>query len=301
MKEKLNLESEELILRQFDHGQSNPTYYIKYAGKELVLRKKPPGKLLKGAHAVEREFKVMNALGKAGVPVPTMRCLVEDESILGTPFYIMDFARGRLFKDAGLSGVPKEERKECYKAVIEALAAVHNVDPIQNGLKGYGKEKGYLSRQVKTWTKQYRSAETERIGSMENLAEWLGENVPRQQLPLSVVHGDFRMDNCIFHPTENRVVGVLDWELSTLGDPLADLAYMCMQHHLPSTGNGLSGVADLDLDEEMIPTVDEIVDYYKEVRGLKAELKRNSKVDGIETIKSKKINLNFQPFISSDK
>ena len=136
---------------------------------------------------------------------------------------------------------------------------------------------------------------------MENLAEWLGENVPRQQLPLSVVHGDFRMDNCIFHPTENRVVGVLDWELSTLGDPLADLAYMCMQHHLPSTGNGLSGVADLDLDEEMIPTVDEIVDYYKEVRGLKAELKRNSKVDGIETIKSKKINLNFQPFISSTK
>lgn len=213
----------------------------------------------------------MSALGQAGVPVPTMRCLVEDESILGTPFYIMDFSNGRLFKDAGLAAVPKEQRKDCYKAVIEALAAVHKVNPLEIGLKGYGKEKGYLARQVRTWTKQYRSAETEEIESMENLAEWLGENVPRQQLPLSVVHGDFRMDNCIFHPSENRVIGVLDWELSTLGDPLADLAYMCMQHHLPSTGQGLSGVSDLDLEEEMIPSVDEIVDYYKKVRGLKVD------------------------------
>ena len=225
LNDKLNIQGDAMVVRQFDHGQSNPTYYIKYGDVELVLRKKPAGKLLRGAHMIEREYTVMKALGDAGVPVPEMLYLSEDSEVCGTPFYVMKYIQGRIFKDGGLKDAPKEDRKEIYNAVVEALAKVHSVDPVKAGLESFGKLDGFIARQVKTWGRQYKSAETEELASMDRLIDWLPKNIPKQHLATSVVQGDFRVDNCIFHPTENKVIAVLDWELSTLGDPLSDLRW----------------------------------------------------------------------------
>uniref|UniRef100_A0A8C4NPA6 Acyl-CoA dehydrogenase family member 10 n=1 Tax=Eptatretus burgeri TaxID=7764 RepID=A0A8C4NPA6_EPTBU len=212
-----------LHVQQFVHGQSNPTYRLQSKGLDLVLRKKPPGFLLSSAHSVEREFRVMKALGEAGVPVPKMVKLCEDSSILDTPFYLMEYVHGHIFKDPSLPGLSAEVRSDIYRAAITTLCQIHSVDLRAIGLEDYGKPGDYIGRQVHTWTKQYRSSETQRIPGMERLIEWLPTHLPKN-VTTTLVHGDYRIDNLIFDPEKAKVVAVLDWELSTLGDPLSDVA-----------------------------------------------------------------------------
>uniref|UniRef100_A0A4W2E8M8 Acyl-CoA dehydrogenase family member 10 n=1 Tax=Bos indicus x Bos taurus TaxID=30522 RepID=A0A4W2E8M8_BOBOX len=248
-----------LELLQFDHGQSNPTYYVKLANHQLVLRKKPPGTLLPSAHAVEREFRIMKALGNAGVPVPKVLDLCEDSSVVGTPFYLMEYCPGRIYKDPSLPGLEPSQRRAIYTAMNRVLCKIHSVDLKAAGLEDYGKHGDYLARQVQTWIKQYRASETSTIPAMERLIEWLPLHLPRQQRT-TVVHGDFRLDNLLFHPETAEVLAVLDWELSTLGDPLADVAYNCLAHYLPSGFPIQPGLSDCDLTELGIPTAE---DYFR--------------------------------------
>ncbi|XP_070242243.1 acyl-CoA dehydrogenase family member 10 isoform X2 [Bos mutus] len=248
-----------LELLQFDHGQSNPTYYVKLANHQLVLRKKPPGTLLPSAHAVEREFRIMKALGNAGVPVPKVLDLCEDSSVVGTPFYLMEYCPGLIYKDPSLPGLEPSQRRAIYTAMNRVLCKIHSVDLKAAGLEDYGKHGDYLARQVQTWIKQYRASETSTIPAMERLIEWLPLHLPRQQRT-TVVHGDFRLDNLLFHPETAEVLAVLDWELSTLGDPLADVAYNCLAHYLPSGFPIQPGLSDCDLTELGIPTAE---DYFR--------------------------------------
>ncbi|XP_004595440.2 acyl-CoA dehydrogenase family member 10 [Ochotona princeps] len=250
-----------LELLQFDHGQSNPTYYIQLHGHQLVLRKKPPGTLLPSAHAVEREFRVMKALASAGVPVPKVLDLCEDSSVLGTPFYLMEYCPGRVYKDPSLPGLEPSQRRAIYTAMNRVLCQIHSVDPEAVGLQDYGKQGDYVARQVQTWTRQYRASETSTIPAMERLIEWLPLHLPHQQRT-TVVHGDFRLDNLLFHPEKTEVLAVLDWELSTLGDPLADVAYSCMAHYLPSSFPLLRGFSDLDRVQLGIPAAEEYFRMY---------------------------------------
>ncbi|XP_048641574.1 acyl-CoA dehydrogenase family member 10 isoform X2 [Marmota marmota marmota] len=229
-------------LLQFDHGQSNPTYYIRLPSHQLVLRKKPPGTLLPSAHAIEREFRIMKALAKAGVPVPRVLDLCEDSSVIGTPFYLMEYCPGLIYKDPSLPGLEPSQRQAIYTAMNRVLCKIHSVDLQAAGLDDYGKQGDYLPRQVQTWTKQYQAAETSTIPSMERLIQWLPVHLPSQQRT-TVVHGDFRLDNLLFHPDKPEVLAVLDWELSTLGDPLADVAYSCLTHYLPPSFPILRGQA----------------------------------------------------------
>ncbi|PWE17701.1 phosphotransferase family protein [Marinicauda salina] len=253
-----------LTVSQFRGGQSNPTYKLTTPGREYVLRRKPPGKLLPSAHAVDREFKVMDALGGVDFPVPTMHGLCEDESVVGTAFYVMDFVEGRIFWDPYLPDLDKAERRAIYDASNKTLADLHSVDYEAIGLGDYGKPGNYFQRQIGRWTKQYKAAETETIEAMDRLIEWLPENAPEQDRT-SIVHGDYRLDNLIFHPTEPRVVAVLDWELSTLGDPLADFTYQLMQWRTPKDIR--SGFLGVDLEALGIPTEDEYVAAYCERTG----------------------------------
>ncbi|KAL9981221.1 hypothetical protein ACROYT_G009895 [Oculina patagonica] len=248
-------------IRQFKHGQSNPTYYVEYGGQRLVIRKKPPGKLLPSAHAVEREYKVMKALGSAGVPVPKTLALCEDSSILGTPFYVMEYAQGRLFKDPSLPGMSVEERKEIYHAMNKTLFKIHKVDIDAVGLEDFGKRGSYIRRQTERWAKQYEASKTHDIPAMDKLIAWLLENVPAND-STTVVHGDFRLDNLIFDEEKPEVIAVLDWELSTLGDPLSDLAYNCLPHHLPPNFPALRGFADRDPSSLGIPSDTDYMQEY---------------------------------------
>ncbi|XDB59207.1 hypothetical protein AB1E18_012607 [Capra hircus] len=250
-----------LELLQFDHGQSNPTYYVKLANHQLVLRKKPPGTLLPSAHAVEREFRIMKALANAGVPVPKVLDLCEDSSVVGTPFYLMEYCPGLIYKDPSLPGLEPSQRRAIYTAMNRVLCKIHSVDLKAAGLEDYGKHGDYLARQVQTWIKQYRASETSTIPAMERLIEWLPLHLPRQQRT-TVVHGDFRLDNLLFHPETAEVLAVLDWELSTLGDPLADVAYNCLAHYLPSGFPIQPGLSDCDLTELGIPTAEEYFRMY---------------------------------------
>uniref|UniRef100_A0A8C9B1L6 Acyl-CoA dehydrogenase family member 10 n=1 Tax=Prolemur simus TaxID=1328070 RepID=A0A8C9B1L6_PROSS len=250
-----------LELLQFDHGQSNPTYYIRLANHQLVLRKKPPGALLPSAHAVEREFRIMKALAKAGVPVPNVVDLCEDSSVIGTPFYLMEYCPGLIYKDPSLPGLEPSQRQAIYTAMNRVLCKIHSVDLQAAGLEDYGKHGDYIPRQVQTWIKQYRASETSTIPAMERLIEWLPLHLPHQQRT-TVVHGDFRLDNLLFHPEKPEVLAVLDWELSTLGDPLADVAYSCMAHYLPSSCPVLRGFSDRDLTQLGIPTAEEYFRMY---------------------------------------
>ncbi|XP_010994151.1 acyl-CoA dehydrogenase family member 10 isoform X1 [Camelus dromedarius] len=250
-----------LELLQFDHGQSNPTYYIKLANHQLVLRKKPPGTLLPSAHAIEREFRVMKALANAGVPVPKVLDLCEDSRVIGTPFYLMEYCPGVIYKDPSLPGLEPSQRRAIYTAMNRVLCNIHSVDIKAAGLEDYGKHGDYIPRQVQTWIKQYRASETSAIPAMERLIEWLPLHLPRQQRT-TVVHGDFRLDNLLFHPEKNEVLAVLDWELSTLGDPLADVAYSCLAHYLPSGFPIQPGLSDCDLTDLGIPTVEEYFRMY---------------------------------------
>ncbi|NWG71074.1 MAG: phosphotransferase family protein [Parvularculaceae bacterium] len=254
-------------VQKFKGGQSNPTYLLTTPRKKYVLRRKPPGQLLPSAHAVDREYRVMTALHGLGFPAPKTHVLCEDASVIGTAFFIMDFIEGRIFWDASLADARRDERRPLYHSLTDTLADLHLVDYAKIGLGDYGKPGNYFARQIDRWTKQYRAAETERIDEMERLAAWLPGAVPERETT-SIVHGDFRFDNVIMHPSEPRTLAVLDWELSTLGNPLADFTYYLMAWHFPPTVRG--GLAGLDLDALAIPTLAEIAERYQRRTGLDA-------------------------------
>jgi aminoglycoside phosphotransferase (APT) family kinase protein len=251
-----------VALKQFEGGQSNPTYFLRDAtGAAYVLRKKPAGDLLPSAHLIEREHRVMTALRGTGVPVPTTRLLAEDASIVGTPFFVMDYVEGRIFRDPALPEVPPDERAGLYDAMNDAIARVHGVDLAATGLTDYGKAANYLARQVTRWTQQYVASRARPIEAMDWLSDWLSRHVPAESAP-TLTHGDYRLDNLVFHPTEPRVVAVLDWELSTLGNPLADFAYGCLAYYLPSNKGPLRGLAGKDLAELGIPSLPDFIAAY---------------------------------------
>jgi aminoglycoside phosphotransferase (APT) family kinase protein len=252
-------------VQQFAGGQSNPTFLVQSPSRRYVLRRKPPGKLLPSAHAVDREFRVLAALKDTGVPVAHVHALCEDSEVIGSAFYVMDYVEGRIFWDALLPEVAAKERRDVYREMVRVLAALHSVDYAAVGLSDYGKPGRYVERQVARWTQQYRASETEKIEAVERLIEWLPKHIPADE-QTSIVHGDFRLDNTIFHPTEPRILAVLDWELSTLGHPLVDLAYYCMRYHLPvAEFRGLGGV---EAKTYMIPTEAECVAQYCSLRGI---------------------------------
>ena len=248
-----------LSVQKFKGGQSNPTYLITTPGKKYVLRRKPPGKLLPSAHAVDREYRVMTALGAQGFPAPKTYALCEDPEVIGTAFFIMDFVEGRIFWQSDLPDVSKEERRPLYHALTDTLADLHKVDHEAAGLGDYGKAGNYFERQIGRWSKQYKGAETETIEDMDMLIDWLPTAIPQDEA-VSIVHGDYRFDNTIIHPTEPKVIAVLDWELSTLGHPLADFTYFLMVWNFPKEVRG--GLMGVDLEALGIPTIEETVERY---------------------------------------
>ena len=248
-----------VTVRQFHGGQSNPTYYLASPGGKYVLRRKPPGKLLPSAHAVEREYRVITALGRTDVPVPRTYALCEDPAVIGTAFYIMEYVHGRLMVEPDLPGVTPAERARLFDEMNRVLALLHTVDVAAVGLSDFGRPGNYFERQIHRWTQQYRASETEKIEAMERLIEWLPGHVPADD-QTTIVHGDYRSGNMLMHPTEPRVVAVLDWELSTLGHPLADLAYHCMPYRLgPGT---LGGFVHEDLAALGIPSEEAFLASY---------------------------------------
>lgn len=248
-----------LTILQFKGGQSNPTYRLDTPGRSYVMRRRPFGKLLPSAHAVDREFKVIAALGKQGFPVAKAYALCTDDAVIGSAFYIMSMEEGRVFWDPALPSQTPEARRAIFTSKIETLAKLHLFDPQAIGLGDFGKPGNYFARQVDRWTKQYRASETQHIPEFEKLAEWLPKTVP-PQARVSIVHGDYRLDNMIFHATEPRVQAVLDWELSTLGDPMADFTYLLMQWTMP-------GLVNVDLKALNIPSMDEAAKIYCNVTG----------------------------------
>lgn len=254
-----------LRVRPLTGGQSNPTYLLQDATGVRVLRKQPPGTLLPSAHAVDREYRVMAALADTPVPVPRMLHYCTDASIVGTPFYLMSYAQGRVFMDPALPGLAPTERRALYAETGRVLAALHAVDPAAVGLADYGKAGDYFARQVTRWTRQYRDTETSAIDAMDALIDWLPRHMPTDD-QTRLVHGDYRIDNLVFHPSEPRAIALLDWELSTLGHPLADLAYHCMCWRIsPSLWRGIAG---LDLATLGIPDEAEFVRAYCQARGI---------------------------------
>ena len=247
-------------VEKFAGGQSNPTYRIDAASGAYVLRRKPFGPILPSAHAVEREYRLIAALYPTGFPVPRPYALCEDPEVIGAPFYIMDLVEGRTFWNGRLPEVDRAERRPIYEEMIRTLAHLHTIEPETIGLGDYGAAGNYFERQVRRWTKQYRAAETERIEEAERLIEFLARTVP-EQTRLSIIHGDYRIDNIIYAPDAPRVRAVLDWELSTLGDPLADFTYLAMQWEMPAEA-GSAGLKGVDFAETAIPTLDEAVRLY---------------------------------------
>jgi aminoglycoside phosphotransferase (APT) family kinase protein len=248
-----------LEIEQFRGGQSNPTYLLRTPRRAYVLRRKPPGHLLPSAHAVDREHRVLTALAGTAVPVARTHGLCEDDAVIGTAFYVMDFVQGRILWDSALPGLTPGERAAIFDELNRVIAALHTVDHAAVGLADYGKPGSYLERQVARWTKQYRAAETEPIEAMDRLIAWLPAHVPPGD-ETSIVHGDYRLDNAIFHPTEPRILAVIDWELSTLGHPLVDLAYHCMTWRLPP--GPFRGLLGQDLRALGIPGEAEYVAAY---------------------------------------
>ena len=260
-----------LTIKQFKGGQSNPTYLLEAASGKYVMRRKPPGKLLKSAHAVDREFRVISALYEAGFPVPKPHVLCEDESVVGTVFFIMGFVEGRIFWELDLPSCDPEERQAIYDNVNQTIADLHNFDHEAIGLSDYGKPGNYFSRQISRWSKQYKASEIDPITEMDRLIAWLPENIPDDD-STSIVHGDYRLDNMIVHPTEPRVIAVLDWELSTIGHPLGDFTYHLMSWQMPEIGIGSAGLLGKDLAALGIPGEQEYVDLY---------CQRTGRTDGI--------------------
>jgi aminoglycoside phosphotransferase (APT) family kinase protein len=249
-----------LHVEQFKGGQSNPTYKLVTPQAQYVLRRKPPGQLLPGAHAVDREARVMMALCKTGFPVPAIHALCNDDAVLGTPFYVMDLVEGRIFWDAGLPEVSRTDRPAYFDAMNRTLADLHRIDPADVALADYGKAGNYFARQVARWSKQYlEDVDAGRDENMDAAMAWLGANIPGND-ETRIVHGDYRCDNMIFHPHEARVIAVLDWELSTLGHPLADFAYHAMMYRMPP--DIVAGLAGADLVALNVPTEAEYLEAY---------------------------------------
>ena len=256
-----------LSVRQFKGGQSNPTYLLETPARRYVLRRKPPGRLLPSAHAVDREYRVIRALHAQGFPVaePVLYCA--DESIAGTPFYVMTFVEGRVFWNPDMPGSNPAERAAVYDAMNATLARLHSFDPAAIGLSDFGRGENYVGRQVERWSKQYRASETQDIEEMENLIAWLPAHLP-PPVPVRLVHGDYRLDNLIVAPATPEILAVLDWELSTLGDPLADFTYHLMQWHMPPSDADTGSLVGCDLDRLGIPALSAYVDAYCARTGL---------------------------------
>uniref|UniRef100_A0AAX7TL38 Acyl-CoA dehydrogenase family, member 11 n=1 Tax=Astatotilapia calliptera TaxID=8154 RepID=A0AAX7TL38_ASTCA len=256
-----------LTVRQYSAGQSNPTFLIQTPSNSYVLRKQPPGELLPGAHKVDREYRVQKALFSVGFPVPQLLLHCADIEVIGTEFYLMQHVKGRIFRDLRLPGVSPAERTALYVAAVEVLAKLHSLDLPSVNLEAYGRGPGYCRRQVSTWTKQYTAAAHRDIPAMNELSDWLMKNLPASDNEVTLVHGDYRLDNLIFHPTEARVIAVLDWELSTTGQPLADLAYFLMPQYWPASLSVISTMGSLK-GIEGIPTVEDLISIYCRCRGI---------------------------------
>jgi aminoglycoside phosphotransferase (APT) family kinase protein len=248
-----------LTLNQFKGGQSNPTYQLVTPSRKYVLRKKPGGKLLPSAHAVDREFRVISALHPTGFPVARPYALCTDDSVLGAMFYVMEMVEGRVIWNGAVPEMEKADRRRLYEHKIATLAQLHNTDYEKIGLGDYGKPGNYFARQIDRWSKQYKLSETENLEEMNRLIEWLPQTIPPGERT-SIVHGDYRLDNTVVHPSEPRIIAVLDWELSTLGDPLGDFTYYLMNWVMPHDGR--SGLGGLDLGALGIPTLEETVALY---------------------------------------
>jgi aminoglycoside phosphotransferase (APT) family kinase protein len=253
-----------ITLTKFEGGQSNPTYRVDAESGACVLRRKPFGPLLPSAHAVEREYRVLTALQQLGYPAPRVLALCEDEQVIGSVFYLMELVEGSNFTDGALPELPREARELAYLAMIDSLAALHRIDPIAAGLSTFGRQGNYFDRQIARWIKQYRASETDRLEKMERLIDWLPATLPPQDT-VAVVHGDYRVDNMIMDGSGTRIRAVLDWELSTLGDPLADFSYFAMNWVAPADGR--SALGGLNLERLGIPTLDRILARYCEKTG----------------------------------
>lgn len=268
MEHVVGLTSSPLQIETLVGGQSNPTFKVISGTKQFVLRKKPDGKLMPSAHAIDREHRVMSALTKTNVPVPNMLAYCEDESIVGTPFFLMSYIDGRTFTDQSLPGLRKEDRAAIYAEMNRVLAAIHAVDYQSLGLDSFGKPGNYFSRQVGRWSRQVQESTIPIPAALKKLMDWLPLNIPIDD-ETTLVHGDFRLDNMIFDHNENKVIGVLDWELSTLGHPIADFSYQCMSWRIPpSLWRGING---LDLDELGIPSEAKYIKMYESNTGRKVE------------------------------
>lgn len=250
-----------LAVRQFEGGQSNPTFHLAARSGECVLRKKPPGLLLPSAHAVDREYRVLRALAGSEVPAPVAWTYAEDEAIIGTPFYVMAYQPGRIFTDPLLPGVSPSERAELYDAMNDALARLHRFDWHGCGLSDYGRPEQYVARQLRRWSKQYDATRTDDVPEMDALRLWLGAHIPDDEQS-AIAHGDFRIGNLIFHATEPRVMAILDWELSTIGHPMSDLAFNCMTYHLPAGHPISAGFVGADIQALGIPSEESYLGAY---------------------------------------
>lgn len=256
-------------IHKFEGGQSNPTYLLETHNKKLVLRAKPPGELLKSAHQVDREFRVMSALANSAVPVPQMLYLSKEDSVIGRMFFVMEYLEGRVFWNPALSELKDDnrQRSDIYDAMNQALAALHSIDPAGIGLEDFGVPGSYFERQLSRWAKQYRASELDYNEDIHHLIGWLEKNMPPDDGMVSLVHGDYRLDNMVFAPGKPEILGILDWELSTRGHPLADLAYQCMQWRLPNKGE-FRGLAGIDRAAIGIPDEQTYVKRYCERRGM---------------------------------
>lgn len=254
-------------IEKFSRGQSNPTFHIETPSGSWVLRRKPPGALLKSAHAVDREFRVMSALRSTNVPVPEVMHLCQDDSVIGSWFYIMEYLEGRVFVDPALPELSPAQRARVYDEANRVLAAIHTVDVEALGLSDFGRPGNYYERQVSRWTKQYRASETRRIDAMETLIEWLPGHIPADDGRVALIHGDYRLGNLMFAPDASEMIAVFDWELSTLGHPIADLAYLCMQRRMDRE-HAIPGLGDLDLEALGIPSEPDFLASYCRRTGL---------------------------------
>jgi aminoglycoside phosphotransferase (APT) family kinase protein len=250
-----------LRVRQFVGGQSNPTFLLETPDARFVMRKKPPGTLLQSAHQVEREFRIIKALAATDVPVPRAHLLCEDAGVIGTAFFVMDFVEGRIMRDPMMPGSSRRERAACYDSMNDVLARLHKVDFRAVGLGDYGRPQAYVQRQLARWSKQYEASKIDEIPEMDRLIEWLGRNIPAAD-ETTIAHGDYRIENIVFDPVEPRVVAVLDWELSTLGHPLGDLAWTCRAYHCPPDIDGVSSFQRIDLPATGIPSEEEFLAAY---------------------------------------
>ena len=255
-----------LSAEKFAGGQSTPTFKLSAGDRKFVLRRKPPGQLLASAHAVDREFRVIAALQDTDVPVPGAVALCKEDEIIGSMFYLMEYLEGRVFWDPVLPELNNDERSAVYDDMNRVLAAMHSINVADVGLGDYGRPGNYFERQVGRWTKQYRASETQTVPAMEELMAWLPENMPAEDDRVALVHGDYRLDNVMFHPTEPKIIAVLDWELSTLGNPIADLAYQVMAWQLPRDA-GITGLAGIERKPLAIPEDNSYVTSYCERTG----------------------------------